>query len=227
MLNASVDTDVIIHLYSSGKKGLLFTFFDKLFMHEYLFENELKYISKSVYEKLKVDLDKGLLEIITNKRLIEMGIKGLFEEYKRDYEYLFDQGELYAVSLAKAMGIAAFVSDDTKRHGPHETLVNELIEDVIPFAFYEILFHKFLLSEISLSEMQQEFEHVTSKSMRQYPMNFKKRMLKTVRRFSQKYGSKRDYDWICDFCDQKKLIIKVKCKNFVSIFLRLNRIIKY
>ena len=106
MLSASIDTDIIIHLYSSGKKGLLLTFFDKLFMHEYLFENELKYKSKSVYEKLKIDINKGLLEIITNKKLIKMGVKSLFEEYKSDYEYLFDQGELYAVSLAKVLGTA-------------------------------------------------------------------------------------------------------------------------
>jgi len=39
-----------------------------------------------------------------------MGIKGLFDGYKRDYEYMFDMGELYAVSLAKAMGLVAFVS---------------------------------------------------------------------------------------------------------------------
>lgn len=57
-------------------------------------------------------------------------------EYIEDYEYLFDDGELYTVALAKAMGIVIFLSDDTKEFGPHETLVKELIEDVIPFAFY-------------------------------------------------------------------------------------------
>jgi hypothetical protein len=32
-MKASLDTDITIHLYSSGKQGLMFTFFDKLYMH--------------------------------------------------------------------------------------------------------------------------------------------------------------------------------------------------
>ena len=108
------------------------------------------------------DLDEGRVEIISNKDLIEMGIKGLFEDYKRDFEYLFDRGELYVVSLAKTMGLFAFVSDDTKDFGPHETLVKELIEDVIPFAFYELLFLKYLSEEFTVDEMHQEFKEVTN-----------------------------------------------------------------
>ena len=61
---------------------------------------------------------RGNLGLITSVQLINMGIKGLFEEYKQDYAVLFDQGELHAIALAKAMGIAAFVSDDTKDQGP-------------------------------------------------------------------------------------------------------------
>ncbi|MBE3570790.1 MAG: hypothetical protein IMW92_11955 [Bacillales bacterium] len=117
------------------------------------------------------------IQMIRNKDLIDMGMKGLFEKYKRDDEYLFDNGELYAVSLAKAMGLAAFIFDDTKEYSPHETLVKELIEDVIPFAFYELLFLKYLNSNIPLQQMQNEFEEVTMISMDRHPMNFKKRML--------------------------------------------------
>lgn len=59
-------------------------------------------------------------------------------------QYIFDKGELQAVALAKAMGIAAFLSDDTKDFGTYQFLVKEIIESVIPFAFYELLFIKFL-----------------------------------------------------------------------------------
>lgn len=209
-MNASLDTDIVIHLYLSDKQGIIFSFFDKLYMHEYLYENELKNKSVPVYEAVTKDVEAEQIQIITAKDLIDMGIKGLFEKYKRDYKYLFDAGELYAVSMAKAMGLVAFVSDDTKDYGPHETLVKELIEDVIPFAFYELLFLRYVSSNISLQEMQIEFEEVTTVSMHRYPMNFRKRMLLTARRFSRKHGTDRDFDWIFDFCEQRGIDYKQK-----------------
>jgi hypothetical protein len=209
-MKASIDTDVVIHLYLSNKQGLFFNVFDGLYMHEFLYEKELKRKSLFVYEKFSLDVVEGKATIIRNKDLVEMGVKGLFEDYKRDFEYLFDSGELYAVSLAKAMGLFAFVSDDTKEFGPHETLLKELIEDVIPFAFYELLFLRYLSGEFTVEEIHQEFDEVTSKSMRQRPMKFRSRMLKTVRRFSYRNGTQRDYDWINAYCKKNNIHYKNK-----------------
>lgn len=140
MMNASLDTDIVIHLYKSGKKDLLFSHFDELFIYEYLFKTEMKTKALEVYKEFKEDIKNQRIKLITNADLIEMGIKGIFEEYKENNKYLFDIGELHAIALAKAMGIVAFVSDDTKENGPHQTLVKELIQGVIPFAFYELFF---------------------------------------------------------------------------------------
>ncbi len=52
-MNASIDTDVVIHLYLSNRQGLFFEIFDELYMHEFLYEEELKRKSISVYEKYK------------------------------------------------------------------------------------------------------------------------------------------------------------------------------
>jgi len=212
-MKASIDTDVVIHLYLCDKQDLFFKVFDQLYMHEYLYEKELKTKSQSVFDKFSIDVSEGKVIIINNKDLIEMGVKGLFEIYKRDYDSLFDSGELHAVSLAKAMGLVAFVSDDTKEFGPHETLVKELIEDVIPFAFYELLFLGYLDGEISAEQMHREFDLVTSKSMSEKPMNFRSRMLKTVRRFSSK-GTKRDYDWIQSYCKSGNINYSNKMMGF-------------
>ena len=220
-MNASLDTDVVIHLYLSCKQGLFFGLFDKLYMHEYLYEKELKRKSLQVYDKFSSDLDEGRIEIITNKDLIEKGMKGLFEEYKRDFEYLFDRGELYAVSLAKTLGLFAFVSDDTKDFGPHETLVKELIEDVIPFAFYELLFLKYLSEEFTVGEMHQEFKEVTSKSMKRHPMNYRRRMLMTVRRFSSRNGTKRDYNWILKYCKRENINYNIKMIELKEYLLKI------
>jgi hypothetical protein len=117
---------------------------------------------------------------------------------------------MYAVALAKAMGLVAFLSDDTKSFGPHEILVDESIEDVIPFAFYELLFLKYLSGNLTLEELSQVFEEINYKSMNRHPMNFKQRMLRTVRRFSSRSGTTRDYDWIYAYCKKNNIQYKSK-----------------
>ncbi len=218
-MDASLDTDIVIHLYKSGRKELLFSSFDKLYMYEYLLEEEMKNKLYSVYEEFLLDVERGNVEIIRNKDLVHMGVKGLFENYKNDYYYLFDKGELHAVALAKAMGIVAFTSDDTKEFGPHETLVKELIEDVIPFAFYELLFLKFLSSEITVDEMYENFKEVNLSSMSDRPMNFRSRMLCTVRRFTKRYGTERDLQWIGNFCTKRNINMNGKMKS-LKLFLK-------
>lgn len=218
MMNASLDTDIVIHLYKSGKKDLLFSNFDDLFIYEYLLETEMKTKSIEVYQEFKKDIDSGRVILITNADLVKIGIKGLFEEYKESNKYLFDSGELHAVALAKAMGIVAFVSDDTKDGGPHQTLVKELIEGVMPFAFYEILFLEYLDSQISVQEMFNSFQEVNTASMSLHPMNFRTKISLTVRRFSRKYGSKRDNDWLENYCQGRNVNLKEKMQE-LKIFI--------
>ncbi len=198
-MKASLDTDIIIHLYKSGKKELLFEFFEELYIHEYLLEKEVKDKSSEVYTELYGDIQDGYIVVIRTSDLIDRGIKTLFEDYMRDYEILFDRGELRAIALAKAMGIMAFVSDDTKDDGPHQLLQKELIQDVIPFAFYELLFLKFLRSELTTQQYYDAFNQITVASMAEHPMRFTTKIKATVRRFS-KYGTERDIKWRDDFC---------------------------
>ena len=58
MMDASLDTDIIIHLYKSNKKELLFSSFDKLYIHEYLLRNEIQRKSNLVYEEVLFDVEK-------------------------------------------------------------------------------------------------------------------------------------------------------------------------
>ena len=217
-MDASLDTDIVIHLYKSDKRDLLFSFCDKLYMHEYLLENELERKSYSVHKQFMIDTKNGDIKIITNSDLIGMGVKRLFDRYIEENDLLFDTGELYAVALAKAMGIAAFLSDDTKKFGPHDTLVRGLIEDVIPFAFYELLFLKYIETDQTPEDLYKEFEKITSNSMQTNPMNFRSRMITTVRRFSNKYGTKRDIMWINEFCNNRNI-------NYKSKMIELKRLL--
>ncbi len=83
-MNASLDTDKVIHLNGSGKEGLIFDFFDQLYMHAYLYERELKKKSDQVFKRVSADVESGRIEIVSNKVLFDMGIQGLFERYKRE-----------------------------------------------------------------------------------------------------------------------------------------------
>ena len=195
-MDASLDTDIVIHLYGSGKEGLFYDLFDQLYMHMYLYDRELRRKSPLVFQRVSEDVERDRIRIISNRDLSGMGLQSLFDEYRREYEYLFDSGECYGVSMARTMGLAAFASDDTARHGPHEALVRELIEGVMPFSFYELLFLKYLSSCLSTEGMHQEFHSVTSQTMGRHPMQFRDRMKRTARRFSERHGTERDYDWV-------------------------------
>ena len=222
-MDASLDTDVIIHLYSCERQNLIFSSFDHLYIYEYLLERELKKKSRMIYDRLISDSALKQIQIVTSHDLVSMGVKNLFDSYLQDYKYLFDVGEMYAVALAKSLGIAALVSDDTKDYGPHDTLVKQLITDVIPFAFYELLFLKYLKSELSLHEMKSDFENVTLTSMPNHPMQFRPRITSVVRRFSKKAGTERDVDWMAQYCqdnavDYRKKMLELQ--EFLNALIR-------
>lgn len=63
-MNASLDTDIVIHLYISEKKDLLFSTFKELYMYEYLTEKELKNKAPLVYEELKIDTEGHYTSVI-------------------------------------------------------------------------------------------------------------------------------------------------------------------
>jgi hypothetical protein len=201
-MKASLDTDVVIHLYRSGRKELL-TMFDSLYIYEYLAETELKRVSRITYDEVMADAATGLIKVITRQDLIQLGVKGLFEQYLMDHKNLFDDGEMHAIALAEAMGLFALVSDDTKQYGPHDTLVRGLITDVMPFSFYELLFLRYLNSELTTSELHREFDAVVAQLER--PMEFSTRIKITIRRFAGRNAEKRDLEWLESYCSEKQI----------------------
>jgi len=145
-----------------------------------------------------------------------MGIKALFDEQYRDFKILFagDRGEAYAVALASVIGIEAFISDDTKDGGPHETLVKELIDDVVPFTFYELLFLKYLRSDINCEEFKEEFDKISATMSK--PMEFKSRINRVLKRYHKERSSDRDYYWLQDFCEEHNVDLRSRLVELVT-----------
>ena len=171
-MDVSLDTDITIHLYSAGREELLFKYFDKLYMHEFVLEHEIRNKSTEIYKRIK--------EEQTN-----------------------------AVALASTLGIAALVTDDTKEYGPHDTLLKECVEDVIPFAFYELLYLDYLVSEDNFEQLLNEYNYINRIAYPKHPMSFNNRIKRVVGRFSSR-GTKRDTIWMNNFCKERQIDYKHK-----------------
>lgn len=203
-MDVSVDTNILIHLYNAYSKDLLLYSFDRVYAYEYIIDTELRGNDSDVFAQVEEDIKGGRIIKITNGELVDKGIKELFDEHYRDFKILFadDRGEAYAVALASVIGIEAFVSDDTKDGGPHETLVKELIDDVVPFTFYELLFLKYLKSEINCEE-------------------FKSRINRVLRRYHKDRSSDRDYYWLQDFCEEHSVDLRSRLVELVTFVKKL------
>jgi hypothetical protein len=195
--------------------------FDSLYIHEYLAEEELKRKSRITYDEVMADVAAGWIKIITRQDLIRLGVKGLFEQYLADYKNLFDDGEMHAIALAKAMGLFALVSDDTKQFGPHDTLVRGLITDVMPFSFYELLFFRYLNSELTTLELHGEFDIVVAKFEK--PMEFLPRIKITIRRFWGKGAEKRDLEWFESYCSEKRIDYRKRILELLDFLKTLEK----
>lgn len=218
-MDASVDANIFIHLYKAKLKELLFTSFDHLYAFEYILDEEIRNNNQEVYKEVSEDILAGRLIKIGFADLIEKGIKTLFEnEYQENLKlFAYDRGEAYAVALSTVLGIEALVTDDTKMGGPHETLLKEYIEDVMPFCFYEILFLKYLKAELTCEELQGNFEHISNHFTR--PMNFQSKIKSVLRRFNKHYGTERDLVWIQEFCAENNVDLREKVVQ-IADFLR-------
>lgn len=202
-MDVSLDTDITIHLYNAGKEELLFRYFDKCYMHEFILEREIKNKSLIVYNKINKEIENGKIIKVTQQYLININMKNQFENRVYEFQTLFDFGETNAIALASVLGIAALVTDDTKEQGPHDTLVKEYVEDIIPFSFYELLYLDYLQLN-DYDKLKEDYDLINEIAYPKHPMNFISRIKRVVRRFS-KNGSDRDIKWMRDFCNEKHI----------------------
>ncbi len=215
-MDASVDTNILIHLYNACSEELLFSSFAKVYAYEYIIDEELSANDKNVHAQVEEDIKNGKIIKVTNAFLINRGAKELFDENYNDFRILFagDRGEAYAIALASVMGIESFVSDDTKDGGPYETLLKELIDNVIPFTYYELLFLKYLKGELDCLSFKSHFDRISSKMS--HPMNFTPKIKKVLYRYHKDYSSDRDYEWLYNFCCEHSINLNLKIKELVK-----------
>ena len=210
-MRASLDTNVIIHLYRAGLQNVLFDVFDEgVFIYEQIRNVELENHGRDVLETVDVDITSGRIEIYTDQKLKELAVYRLFNNNFKENRLLYgtgDLGEVYAISLAQTLGAYSLVTDDTKQGGPYMSLL-QFEDDVMPFNFADVLTLRYLMGITDAAQTIKDFDAVNTASDLSWA--FRSQLSKFIRRFLKDPYRKEDAIWIREL--EKKCGIKLKDK---------------
>jgi len=210
-LRASLDTNVIIHLYKAGLQSVLFDVFDEgVFIYEQIRSVELENHGQDVLEDVDADIASGKIEIYTDKKLKDLAVYKIFENNFKENRLLYgigDLGEVYAISLAQTLGAYSLVTDDTKQGGPYMSLL-QFEDDVMPFTFADVLILRYLMGIADESQTVKDFDAVNTAAKLDWA--FRSQLSKFIRRFFKDPYREEDTVWIREF--EKKYDIKLKEK---------------
>lgn len=210
-MRASLDTNVIIHLYKAGLQKVLFDVFDEgVFIYEQIRNVELENHGRDVLEVVDADIVSGKIEIYTDQKLKDQAVYKIFENNFKENRLLYgigDLGEVYAISLAQTLGAYSLVTDDTKQGGPYVSLL-QFEDDVMPFTFADVLILRYLMGITDASQTVKDFDAVNKAADLDWA--FRSQLSKFIRRFLKDPYREEDTAWIREL--EKKYGIKLEEK---------------
>ena len=217
-MEASLDTNVIIHLYISDFQDILFRRFETLKVYEFIRFHEMEnHATPEIIDRFDKDVESGKIEIITNEYLKSIGMYNVFQQHVKDIRILFDSedlGEVYAIAIAKTLGCISLVTDDIKERGPHYTLMRIPNSDVMPFAFYEILFLDYLEEKVTEEELLNCFNTICDLSGLKW--NCTSKLKAFIRLFWTNPYSDSEKEWMKNFCSNRSINAKQKFQKVKS-----------
>jgi len=197
-MEASLDTNVIIHLYKANLQEILFCRFAKIKVYEFIRNHEMeRHADSKIIASFDQDVKLGKIELITDEYLRSIGMYKVFQQHVKEWEILFgskDLGEVYAISMARTLGCCVLVTDDIKEYGPHYTLMRMQDTDVIPLAFYEVLFLDYLEQKMTAKEVMYYFNAICSSSG--MTMDCRSKLKTFKRRFWDSPYRDSEKDWM-------------------------------
>lgn len=210
-MRASLDTNVIIHLYQANMQSILFDVFkDGVFIYEQIRNVELEHHGKAVLEAVDADIEAGKIELYTNEKLKEQGVYRMFENNVKENRLLYgtgDLGEVYAISLAQTLGAYSLVTDDTKQGGPYMSLM-QLDYDVKPFNFADILILRYLLRIVDAQQTVADFDVVNEVSDLNW--SFRSQLTKFIKRFVADSYKAEEKEWFEQWTKENNIKAMVK-----------------
>lgn len=196
-MKASLDTNVIIHLYRARLESVLLEVFkDGLIIYEQIRNVELEHHGQDVLSEVDSDIASGRIEVYTDKKLKELGVHKMFEHHVKENRILYgvgDLGEVYAISLAQTLGAYSLLTDDTKQGGPYMSLL-QLDYEVMPFNFSDVLILRYLRGIVDEYQTVADFNIVNESSDLKW--SFKGQLVKFVKRFIKDPYKSEEKEWI-------------------------------
>lgn len=212
-MRASLDTNVIIHLYRANMQNILFDIFkDGLFIYEQIRKVELEHHGKAVLDAVDSDINAGKIELYTDSKLKEQGVYKIFENNVRENRLLYgtgDLGEVYAISLAQTIGAYSLVTDDTKQGGPYMSLL-QLDYDVKPFTFADILILRYLFGFADAQQTVRDFDTVNESSDLNW--SFRSQLVKFIKRFISDPYKEEEKEWFEQWTKENSIGAMTKFK---------------
>ena len=211
-MNASLDTNTIIHFYRAGCQNILFEYFDSIYLCDQVYSIELKNHGQDILSNVELDIQAGKLELFSQERMSREGILRLFEEHTEYQEILYnqgDRGEAHAIALPKILGTCCLVTDDTKYGGPYKSLL-QFEDEVMPFTFAEVIILYYIFGTIDASQAISYFDKINTTSTMNW--NFETQLKNFIRRFKPKQESK-DAMWLDNALKEQEVSLKNKLQD--------------
>lgn len=98
-MDASLDTNVIIHLYNANCQSILFDRFENVKVHEFIRNHEMEnHAPSQVIDLFDKDVQAGQIELITYDYLKSIDMHNIFKYHVTELSILFDKGDLGEVN---------------------------------------------------------------------------------------------------------------------------------
>lgn len=211
-MNASLDTNTIIHFYRAGCQNILFGYFDSIYICDQVYLIELKNHGQDILPNVNLDIQAGKLELFSQEKMAREGIFQIFEGHAKVQEMMYnvgDKGEAHAIALAKTLGTCCLVTDDTKYKGPYQSLL-QFEDEVVPFTFAEVIFLYYIFGTIDASQAILYFDKVNTTSKMNW--DIETQLKNFLKRFKLNQGSK-DTLWLDNELKNQKVSLKNKMLN--------------
>lgn len=210
-MRASLDTNVLIHVYRAGLEDILFDFFaDGVFIYEQIRKIELEHHGQDILDKVDADIESGKIEVYTNESLKQQAVLKIFETNVNENKLLYGSGnlgEVYAISLAQTIGAYSLVTDDIKQGGPYMSLL-QMEYDIMPFTFADILILRYLMEDADAVQTMRDFNTVNEASDLQW--SFRSQMVKFIKRFWKDPYKNEERTWMSKLVEERKIRVKSK-----------------
>lgn len=221
--SASLDTNILIHLWRSQTEKMLKQMFDKVYVHQWLIDTELSHHADDILRGKIIDsMVDGFIEPINDAILKKQGLYEAFKQELEDLALFFsgsDTGEGYVIALAKVYGIPAVVTNDIKKDGP-KWYLNIRAKEPIGFSSDEVLLIDYLKGALSKEEYLSQFQAMNDINALGWRMKI------SQRRFVQRFlgeldreipASVRDHQWINDFAKKNGIDITKKLNSLKAV----------